>query len=277
MANGVIPIGLQGSEEALRRALAGSVGAIETGLGIGQQVTQPFTTGGTQAFNLQAALSGAGGPEAQQQAISGFQASPGQEFLRGEAERSLLRNQAAIGGIGGGNVRRALQEQAVGLAAQDFGQQFGRLGQVAGLGGALAGQQAGAGVGAGRDIANLISQFGTQQAGGRTRAGEQIAGAIGGTTSALSQLATQQGRSLADVLGAGGGNLANLLAGGGAQQEASQQALATLLANIATGQGTQLGALRPIPGIQQTEGSLGDISDIITAIGTLNRPTTGVT
>lgn len=269
MANGPIPTGLLGSEDALRRALAGSTSAIETGLDISQGITQPFTTGGTQAFNLQAALSGAAGPEAQGQAFTDFQTSPGQTFLRDEAERALLRNQASIGGIGGGNVRRALQEQAVGLAAQDFGNQFSRLGQVSGLGAALAGQQAGAGTNAGNILASIVANIGGQRAGARTRAGEQIAGAIGGTTSALAGLTERQGTGLSDIIGTGAGNIANLLAGAGTAQQTSQQALATLLANIGVGAGSTIAGLPGIPGIQQTEGALSDIADITTAIGTL--------
>ena len=264
-----IPIGLLGSEDALRRALAGGVAGIETGLGQATQTLAPFTEGGQQAFGLQAALSGAQGAPAQQQAFGQFQASPGQQFLRDEAEQALLRNQSAIGGLGGGNVRGALQEQAIGLAAQDFGNQFSRLGQVAGLGGALAGQQAGIGFGAGRDVGNLAFQTGQNLATGRTRAAEQIAGQVGGTTSALANLTAQQGAGLSDIIGSGAGNIANLLSGAGQAQGLSQEQLAAILANISTGQGTQIAGLPGIPGVTQTEAQLGNIGNLITAFGTL--------
>lgn len=81
--------------------------------------------------------------EQQQQLLSNpssFQESPGQRFLRERGERSLLRNSAAIGGLGGGNVRSALQEQGIGFAAQDFNNQFNRLGSLAGRGQDAAGQ-----------------------------------------------------------------------------------------------------------------------------------------
>lgn len=266
---GGIPTGLLGSEEALRRALEGATGAIETGITRGADITQPFAAGGTAAFNLQGALSGALGPETQQQAFADFQASPGQQFLTGEAERSLLRNQAAIGGLGGGNVRRALQEQAVGLAQQDFGNQFGRLGQVAGLGGQFAGQQAAANIAGGQNLANLAFGTGQTLAGGRTRAGEQIAQAIGGTTSALANLASQQGAGVSDILGGGGGNLANILSQAGAAQGLSSQQLATILANLSTGQASQIAGLPTFPGVQQVEGQLGNIGNLVTAFGTL--------
>lgn len=88
--------------------------------------------------------------EQQAQAFAQLQESPGQRFLRERQQKALLRNQSAIGGLGGGNVRTALQEQAAGFAQQDLQNQFGRLGQLAGQG-----QAAGTSIG----------QFGAQTAG----------------------------------------------------------------------------------------------------------------
>jgi len=96
-----------------------------------EQQFDPFVQGGTAAFQQQSALSGALGSEAQQQALAGVQASPGQQFLQQRGERALLRNAAITGDLGGGRTQQALQEQAIGFAAQDIDQQFGRLGQVA--------------------------------------------------------------------------------------------------------------------------------------------------
>lgn len=52
-----------------------------------------------------------------------FQETAGQTFLRERAERSLLRNAAATGQLGGGATRQALQEQAIGLGQQFLGEQ----------------------------------------------------------------------------------------------------------------------------------------------------------
>ena len=240
-----IPTGLGGAEDALQRGLTASGGLVE-----------PFAQGGRSAFELQTALTGAGGPEAQSAAFANFKSSPGQQFLRDRAEQSLLRNQSAIGGIGGGNVRRALQEQAVGLASQDFGNQFNRLGTLSNLGSQAAGLQSGQAFTTGRDLAS-----------GRTRAGENIASAIGDTTSALANLQSRQGQGISDLIGSGGGNLANLLSGAGAAQGGSQQQLATLLANLSVGQGSQIAGLPGIGGIQETGGQLDNISKVLTAIG----------
>ena len=312
--------GLIGSEQALAGGLTGGLAGIGAGVeqaradvlgaqrigrrdissGFGQAIAplNQFAGPGQQAFGSQAALSGALGGQAQQQAFDEFQASPGQQFLQEQAEQALLRNQSAIGGLGGGNVRSELQRQAVGLAQQDLSNQFDRLGQVSGQGLQAAGQQAGlrgqqaqalasigqasgqqlAGVAerGGVGAADLAFRTGQSLAGGRTRAGEQIAQAVGGTTSALSNLISQQGTSLSNIIGAGGGNLANILATAGQQTGASREQLAALLSNLAVQQGTQTASLPSIgqfaPAanqVQQTGQLLGGIGGLLSAF---NQP-----
>jgi len=94
----------------------------------------PYQQAGTAASNERSALLGLSGADAQAAAQARFSESPGQAFLRERQERSLLRNQAAIGGLGGGNVRTALQEQAFGRAQTDYDNQLSRLGAVANQG-----------------------------------------------------------------------------------------------------------------------------------------------
>ena len=94
----------------------------------------PFFQAGTAASTERSALLGLGGNEAQQQAFSRITESPGQTFLRERQERALLRNASALGGLGGGNIRTALQEQAFGRAQTDIDRQIERLGGVVGTG-----------------------------------------------------------------------------------------------------------------------------------------------
>ncbi len=100
-----------------------------------------------------ASFLGLRGQEEEQRAIAGFTESPGQAFLRERAERTLLRNEAATGGLGGGNVLTALQEQAIGISAGQLGERKSRLAGVAGLG--VQGTAVGAQIGA--DISGRIS------------------------------------------------------------------------------------------------------------------------
>ena len=99
-----------------------------------QQNLNPYAQVGQAALGSQAALAGLGGQDAQQAAVGQIQESPGQKFIRDRQERSLLRNASAIGGLGGGNVLTALQEQASGFAMQDLNNQRQQLGQLSGQG-----------------------------------------------------------------------------------------------------------------------------------------------
>jgi len=345
--------GIQGLQQALggaqgfgQEAIDFAVGAQQLGqqgvgrdIGLGIQGLQGFADPGQQAFQSQAALSGALGPQAQQQAFAQFVASPEQQFIEQQGTQGLLRQAAALGGLGGGNIQKDILSFGQGLARQGISDRFNRLGQVSGQGLQAAGQQAGlrgqqAGLnaqllgqfglsaiqskqqqaanqlGVGRDIlgartqlggqlgqlgateaqqrlgfaaaplaqvGNILQQtgqgisditFGTGQllAGGRTRAGEQIAGGIGTTASQLAALQAQQGLGLSNILGQGGGNLAEILQAAGAGQGLSQENLAAILANIATGQGSTIAGLPGIPGVQQTQGLIGGVQDLGQAI-----------
>jgi len=192
-----------------RGDLARARGDISTAIGQGVGTLSPFIDPGQKAQQQQAALSGALGPEAQAQAFAAFQESPGQSFLREQAERATTRNAAAIGGLGGGNVRRELQRQAIGLAQQDFQNQFNRLGAVTGQGlqaagqvGQLRGQQAG-----------LTGQLGAAGA----QLGGQGAGIAGQLGQAGAQALLSRGTNLANIAGQTGVNVANLISGTGQQ------------------------------------------------------------
>ena len=87
----------------------------------------------TQLSDLQSELQGFGavptgsGLSAQEQQAQAFQQlkeSPGQQFLRKRQEKAILRNASATGGLGGGNVLNALQENAFNLAQTDIENQL---------------------------------------------------------------------------------------------------------------------------------------------------------
>jgi len=99
-----------------------------------QEQQAPYQAAGLRALSQQEALTGLQGEAAQQQAYSAFAQTPGQQFLRDQQERALLRNASAIGGLGGGNIRTALQQQAFGRAQTDIANQFNRLASISGTG-----------------------------------------------------------------------------------------------------------------------------------------------
>lgn len=101
---------------------------------IGQERLEPFFQEAVPAFQLQAALSGAQGPEAQAQAFADFEEDPGTAFLREQGLRLIDTGAAATGGLGGGDRLKALTEFSQGLALQDLSGRFNRLGVVSGQG-----------------------------------------------------------------------------------------------------------------------------------------------
>jgi hypothetical protein len=185
--------GVEAAQDAANKAAKVQAKGAEAGIAeqrrqfdITQGNLQPFQEAGVGALGQQQALLGLGGQEAQQQAFAAFNESPGQKFIRDRAQRNLVRNSSAIGGLGGSNVRTALVEQGAGFAQQDFNNQFSRLGQIAGQGQAATTNLGQFGAQSAGNIANL------QQAGSQARA----SGILGG------QQAESQFRS--DLIGLGG-------------------------------------------------------------------------
>jgi len=127
---------------------------------------RPFLKAGQRALIEQRSLLGLNGEGRQQNAFDRFKDSPGQAFLRERGERALLQNQAAIGGLGGGNVRSALQEQGIGFANQQYTQYVNQLAGLSG-GGQTAGVNIGvAGANAASNIGNALQSGGAARASG---------------------------------------------------------------------------------------------------------------
>lgn len=232
----VPPTGLIGFEQAIRGGTGAALGELDVG---------------NRGLENQAALAGLRGNEAQAGAFDNFQSSPGQQFLLDQSEKALTRNASATGGLSGGNLLQELQRNAIGLAAQDFGNSFQRGQQV------LGSQQGAAG-----NAAGLISSAGNNLADARFSTGQQIASSAGGTTSALANLQNQLGAGQSNILGQGATNLGNLVSGTGQQSSQLNQQLATILANIGTGTGSALAS--PIQAAAQFDaaGTLGQNSAI---------------
>jgi len=152
-----------------------------------QRQAEPFRQAGLSALEQQQALLGLSGQEEQYTALDNFQTSPGQAFLRDRGEQALLRNSAAIGGLGGGNVRSELQQQGIGFAQQDLQNQLARLASIAGQGQAITGNVAQLGQQSASNIGNLLNTSGQAQSQGFTQAGQAQASGILGRQEATSE------------------------------------------------------------------------------------------
>jgi len=162
------------------RAVNESVGALRGGSSAEQAELQAqldalpeFTQGNAQ--------------EQQQAAFDALNESPGQQFLRDRAQKNLLRNSSAIGGLGGGNVRSALVEQGVGFAQQDLQNQFGRLGQLAGQGQNAATSIGQFGQQSANNISNAQTNIGSARSSGIINRSNAIQGAFSGALSGAAQ------------------------------------------------------------------------------------------
>lgn len=231
---------------------------------------EPYTTAGTAAVQQEAALSGALGPEAQQAAIDAYIESPGQAYLRQQQEKALLRNQAAIGGLGGGNVRTALQEQAMNIASTQQQQYLENLRSLATRGQEAAGANtnvisqmglAGASLTseAGQTLAQLSQQYGISSADlARMSASEMatlaqntginLANIQQATGAARAGLQTELGSGLAQAQAAKTADIANLIQTGATNQLNAEQTISSQLANLATGAGTNIANLQAAQG-----------------------------
>lgn len=115
----------QRSPEALRLLGIGTQQAVDlTGIATQQAVGSLQRFAGQEAFDEQAALLGALGPEAQERAIMGIPVSEAQRFAEQQQQTGLRRQAAARGELGGGATLAGLQQLG---GQQQAGRISGRL------------------------------------------------------------------------------------------------------------------------------------------------------
>lgn len=272
---------------ALREAIATGRGDISSARDAGIGYITPYMETGESALRREAALSGALGPEAQAEAYANYQYTPGQMFIQDQQERALRRNQSAIGGLGGGNIRKELQRQAAGNAATFMQQEIDNLRSLRGAGQQAATTGAGLEMTAGQSLADLARTLGVSElqamqmlgqniAGIETATGRDLADVYGGGSQALSALRQRVGELASQTIGGTGTaiaagqqglgtnlanldqetalNIARLAEQLGTSTSGLRTNLATILGNLATGQGTQQANLASALGSAQAGG-----------------------
>lgn len=154
---------------------------------ITQENIQPTIEAGNLAREQLVSSLGLRGQEAEQEFLSGFKESAGQKFLRERGEKSLVRNASAIGGLGGGNVRRALTEQGIGIASQRLSERQNRLAAVSGSGQTASSDLGQFGQTTATNIGNLALASGEARASGIMGQNQAIQSGISGVTTGLAQ------------------------------------------------------------------------------------------
>jgi hypothetical protein len=148
---------------------------------------QPSIDTGNLAREQLAASLGLSGEEAEQKFLESFKESSGQKFLRERAERALLRNTSAIGGLGGGNVRSALVEQGIGIAGQRLSERQNRLAALSGSGQTAATNLGSIGQSSANNLSNIALRSGESRATGIMNRNQAIQSGISGVTTGLAQ------------------------------------------------------------------------------------------
>ena len=154
------------------------------------ELMAPYVTGGQEAFSQQQALIGLQGPEAQQKAIAGLEESPIFQSLTRQGEQAILQQEAATGGLRGGNVQLALSQFRPQVLNSLIEQQYGRLGGLSSIGQSSAAGQATAGMQTGTNVANLLANQGAAIAGGQIARGNVARQTFGDVLGAAKAYAT---------------------------------------------------------------------------------------
>lgn len=150
------------------------------GSGAGYQVQQP--SGGNAFDNSPAGIAGR-----QQNAFSTFRADPGYQWSVDQGSKALQNSAAARGVLNSGATAKALTTFGQGLADQQYGNYFGRLQSLAGVGQSAtnATQQAGQAYATG--AGNAFTNAGNARASGYTGAANAFAGGLGGFATSANQ------------------------------------------------------------------------------------------
>jgi len=93
-----------------------------------------YAESGVQANDMQAALSGIQGPDAQQAAYAMVESDPAYTYQMQKAEEAMTQNAAATGGVRGGNVQGALAEFRPAFLSNAINQRFNQLAPIASRG-----------------------------------------------------------------------------------------------------------------------------------------------
>lgn len=237
-------------------------------------------------------LLGLGGAEAQESAQRGILESPAQQALRDRAARLSTRTASAIGGLGGGNIRRQLFEEGRALDASTLTQRISQLGALAQLGTqglGIGGTALAAGTaerGAGREtglaserlrtLSNLENVIGSARAAEiLDPAAARAAGILGTAGARASGLAEAAQATTGGILGTAEARAGGITAGSAAQAAGLTRASEAIAGGqLAAGQAAASGILGAAQARNEGLQSLGNIG-VLAGMGAFRSLTPG--
>lgn len=232
LATGQIQQGTTQGLEAFNQGIGQGRQDITGAFGRAEGMFNPYQQAGTNALQMQQALSGALGQEAFNQA---FNESPQMQFLREQGERAATRGAAAAGGIGGGNVLKELTRFGQGLASTELQNQIANLANLSSQGLSATGSAANVATSGGQNLANLAQQQGLTNL----------------------QALQSQGQNLANISTSAGQNLANIAQDRGQGLAGLSQLQATGGADLAQTEGQNLANIANTLGVNQLNTRVG--------------------
>jgi len=155
---------------------------------INKQNLAPFIRAGQDGMETQTGLLGLGGPQKLQQTRQAFMDSPGQQFLKNQAQQAVTRNLGSLGQNIRPTTQDELQQHATNLAQQDYSNYINRLGTVAQSGRSAA-----------ESLGNLGQQKASLTGGLAQQQGQQISGALLGQQ----QIAAGREQNMMNLAGQG--------------------------------------------------------------------------
>ncbi len=150
---------------------------------------QPQVAAGNTARSYQMGALGLPGEIGNSEVMSAFRTSPGYEFQRGQGLNAVQTSAAAGGRLFSGGTLKGLTEYGQGLADQEFGNWYDRLGGIAGGGATATGRMVDAGSNTASNLSNLAIQGGDARASSYTG----MANAVGGGLNNLAYLSAYYG------------------------------------------------------------------------------------
>ena len=142
------------------------------------RLMQPQIDAGNTARGYQLGALGLPGGQGYDSSIAAFRDSPGYRFAVNEGVNATQTSAAAGGRLFSGGTMKALQDRGQGMADQQFGSWFNRLGGLSGAGGTATTNLASFGQSNANNLSNLAVQGGDAQASSYIRGANAITGGI---------------------------------------------------------------------------------------------------
>jgi hypothetical protein len=151
-----------------------------------REAAQAFINSQGGAGGAGGGMGGAAGSNALNFDYGGFKETPGYQFRVDQGRQAIERSAAARGGLNSGATMRALQGYGQGMAADEYGTFYNRLGAMSGTGQTQVNSLASLGANSAANQGNSLMQAGNARASGYANqanifggAASQIAGGIG--------------------------------------------------------------------------------------------------